>query len=118
MPTKEKKPRRKDRIQILEDDRMHVYLASAGRFIKIGVSADPEERMVYLSTSCPEKPVLISHYPSDDAREIERAWHVRLARYNTNGEWFDLPPRLRSVVTSMIQDGDVPLKEFHLQLAA
>lgn len=70
------------------------------RFIKVGISQDPEKRLKQLQTGCPFPLAIIKLFKHDDARYLEQELHKDLERYNTSGEWFMIP---QSGLTSTIK---------------
>ncbi len=65
-------------------------------FVKVGYSADPQERLYDLSSASPRPLRLVEAFPvnPDDAREIEQAIHRMpdFKRRHTRGEWFRMNP--------------------------
>jgi len=63
---------------------------------KIGISADPHQRVATLQTGHPEALYLHNTVPcrsGADARAVEGDLHDCFARQRMNGEWFDLDDR-------------------------
>jgi hypothetical protein len=73
----------------------HVYVIVAGEFCKIGVTVDPQKRLLGVATGCPLPPRLFhvsEAMPRVLAHWVESAVHAKFADQNTNGEWFRLAP--------------------------
>lgn len=69
-----------------------VYFATAGRFVKVGVSCDPQRRMANLQTSNAERVKLITSVPG--TARLEHAIHESFREWKRHGEWFDVCPDL------------------------
>lgn len=69
-----------------------VYLLRSGRYFKIGLTMDVEERVRRLKIQLPEAVREVHRIATDDPRGIERYWHDRFADRRLNGEWFELSP--------------------------
>ena len=74
---------------------MYVYFAVAYHerlaFLKVGIAANPGDRMADLQTGCPLPLTMLSvvHCKSEKhARRVEKTVHNRLRRYRSSGEWF------------------------------
>lgn len=63
---------------------------------KIGFSLNPARRIPDIQTNCPFKLALIALRPG--TIKDERAYHKKLAQFNTNGEWFKDTPEVREVL--------------------
>ncbi len=66
-----------------------VYLIRAGRFLKIGMSENPDRRAGELNT--PDEPVVLRRvgvHGRAAARALERELHARFAAHRIRGEWF------------------------------
>lgn len=57
------------------------------KFIKIGYSAQPNQRLKELQTACPFSLKLIGFCPG--SKKHERGLHHQLRDYRRNGEWFE-----------------------------
>ena len=87
-------------------DTLHgaVYLAEAGRYIKIGMTAcdlpDAERavatRVRKLAKSCPLPLEPRFHVWVEDALGVEAELHRKLGKYRVTGEWFK-PPRGKTI---------------------
>lgn len=67
-----------------------VYLLRSGRYFKIGLTIDMEERVGRLRIQLPDPVVEVHRITTDDPRGIERYWHDRFRDRRKNGEWFEL----------------------------
>lgn len=65
-------------------------------FIKIGMAADPEERVINMQTSCPYPLRVLATMPGGMA--AEREMHERFADACVGGEWFRPVPDLLKVI--------------------
>jgi Meiotically up-regulated gene 113 len=69
-----------------------VYLAWAGPYWKIGISRDPDSRLIALqSTKLPFLMCVIGYFYADDfktARWVERQLHIHFNDQRVRGEWF------------------------------
>lgn len=89
--------------------RLKLYAMQAGdSHIKIGITNNPEKRLQSLQTGSFHRISIAAISEHDNARLAERAWHERLIRYRTNGEWFKLSPKQIHAVVSMISSGAIP----------
>ena len=77
----------------VEFDDRKIYLMECNEYTKIGISSNPEERLVALQAGNPLEITLRSTIKSDVAKRTEEALHRKLDQYRTEGgeEWFDLP---------------------------
>jgi Meiotically up-regulated gene 113 len=65
-------------------------------FSKIGVAADVHRRRADLQVGCPIEIEIFTTFlikNNELSFEIEAEIHRRLARFQTSGEWFKIPPR-------------------------
>lgn len=67
-----------------------VYLLRSGRYFKIGLTINMEERVGRLKIQLPDPVVEVHRITTDDPRGIERYWHDRFQDRRKNGEWFEL----------------------------
>lgn len=69
----------------------YVYIMQANRYVKIGVSRNPDVRRKTMQTGNPNKIMVIALFPfgsSREAYEEEKRLHEYLANFNVYGEWF------------------------------
>lgn len=69
----------------------YVYMMSAGNFIKIGHSANPEKRVEQMQTGNPHEIEIIALLPFDSKKQAhneEKRLHFMLKKHNFRGEWF------------------------------
>lgn len=68
-----------------------VYLIRTdnGRY-KIGISKDPNKRILELQTGNSDELVLIDTYESENASKIETTLHNRFFHRRKHGEWFEM----------------------------
>jgi len=64
----------------------HLYFIGCGDAVKIGVSNDPEQRMIDLSTGAPGPLKLLASFPGKGGKEGE--YHKLLKHIHLHGEWF------------------------------
>jgi len=76
-----------------------LYLIGCGKYVKIGVSARPWERLAEFQTANPEPLEMLAIGPGDFAFESEL--HRLFGEYRGVGEWFQDNERIRAVVTFM-----------------
>lgn len=69
-----------------------VYLLRSGRYYKIGLTLDMDERVRRLKIQLPDPVSEVHRIATDDPRGIERYWHERFKDRRKNGEWFELTP--------------------------
>lgn len=71
-----------------------VYVITADRVVKIGVSANPAKRASDIQTSqhCEVRVWWAIKVREDQAFAVERATHRILSHYHTRGEWFMASP--------------------------
>ena len=69
-----------------------VYLIQSleNGYYKIGVSKNPNKRLLQLKTGNSSDLKLIYTYQSEYAYKIEKTLHNRYSHLNKEGEWFDL----------------------------
>ena len=63
-----------------------VYIIRAGRFIKVGTSEQPVQRLYELQSANPERIELLFTLPG--GRKEEAQIHKQLRTYHVRGEWF------------------------------
>lgn len=71
----------------------YVYLIKSDNAVKIGVSNNPQSRLITLQTSHHQKLELIYQLQCADqtsAYNVESLLHKRYKSYNVSGEWFSL----------------------------
>jgi len=83
-------PKTYKQFEIEEYSYVYLILSDCGR-VKIGITKDPEQRLDTLQGSSPRQLTLITAILVPNARDVEEELHERYSRYNTHGEWFDLP---------------------------
>ena len=89
--------------------RLKLYVMRAGQsHIKIGVAIDPESRLMAIQTGSFHKVTIEAIGEYENARLAERAWHERLSKHRTNGEWFTLSHREIACVVRMVGRCAVP----------
>jgi len=76
-----------------------LYLIGCGKYVKIGVSARPWERLAEFQTGNPEPLEMLAIGPGDHAFESEL--HRLFGEYRGIGEWFQDNGRIRAVATFM-----------------
>ena len=86
-----------------------LYIASSGKYYKIGISEDPDKRIQQLNTANPEGVELIASFDTECAEATEHEFHKAFAARRVNGEWFNVP---ESYIEFIIDLGsDVPIDE-------
>lgn len=86
---------------------VYFILSSETNRMKIGIAADPWERLDTLRTGSPEELLLVAFIPATDARCMEREWHDRFAEDRLRGEWFNATLGLaQAVLTEASRDWD------------
>ena len=70
-----------------------IYVIRGNGLVKIGISADPAQRLAQLQNGF-DTPLELTWLaaPDGDAAAIEREAHDLLRKYRRNGEWFDTSP--------------------------
>lgn len=85
-----------------------VYVIRAeGGFVKIGVSANPEQRLAELQTSHPRELLIEYLRWGKERREafaVEKICHRQLEQYRATGEWFDVAT---DIAISTVKDVDL-----------
>lgn len=86
---------------------MYVYFIKAGKFLKIGISEDPERRLSQLQTGSPMKLTLsetVKVRTEREAKDVECAMHLHFRGSRIHGEWFKgvSPKRAVKVCRDMI----------------
>lgn len=71
----------------------YVYLIRSGRFLKIGISAAPEERLRHVTTNSPLSTELLYYFAGTE--EDEASLHCRFRHLNVHGEWFKYDRTIR-----------------------
>jgi hypothetical protein len=69
---------------------VYVIHAAGTNRIKLGYSAQPEDRIRKLQTGSPVELRMLARYPG--SRATEARLHSALAEYRKGGEWFEVPP--------------------------
>lgn len=69
---------------------VYFILAVETRRVKVGMAADPIERLYALQTGCPEELRLLAYVPSDDPKRLEGDLHAKFRRHHVRGEWYAL----------------------------
>ena len=66
----------------------YVYAVQSGEFVKIGVSREPERRLVKLQADCPMEAKLLGVI--EGGYKLEKVLHKRFRKYHARGEWFHM----------------------------
>ena len=84
----------------------YVYLLECGGKYKIGISKDVARRIKELD--CRPFPInlMARSKRMTHAQDLEQHLHMKMSRYNIDGEWFDLPDDKLSLVKSVIESSD------------
>lgn len=67
---------------------VYFILATETKRVKIGMAADPIERLNSLQTGCPEALELVAFIQSDTAKRFEGDLHAKFRRHHVRGEWY------------------------------
>ena len=91
--------------QVQKNGQLLVYIARAGRNVKIGYSKNVNQRLQQLSTASPSPIQLIAVVPGD--RQLEQELHQEFRKQRKIGEWFrgkgrDIVPRISELPGAMI----------------
>lgn len=81
----------------------YLYFFSSGDRIKIGVSTNVERRRKDVGAQLPQVPSCLGFIEGDYS--LERYVHGLLAEYRLSGEWFSDTPRVREVLTVLLEKG-------------
>ena len=73
-----------------------VYVARAGRYVKIGVTYDTLRRIRALDSSSPLPVSLLFTLPG--GRQLERALHRYFSSSRRRNEWYRLTPQIRAFI--------------------
>lgn len=75
--------------------RRYVYIVQCGEYVKVGIAGNIHTRIIDLQIGNP-LPILFSWlsppFHEEDARDVERAIHAKMASMRVRGEWFAAPP--------------------------
>jgi hypothetical protein len=63
-----------------------IYFAKSGRYVKIGISKNPQNRMKELQIGNPNKIELLHFFKGETFSE--KFLHKRFRKYHCRGEWF------------------------------
>ncbi|MGO4337793.1 GIY-YIG nuclease family protein [Labrys sp. KB_33_2] len=82
------------KIKARDRGRRSVYVMETERYVKVGIAFDVAKRLADLKGASPfeVRCVFALEVAAKDARDIERAVHVRLSHCRRQGEWFDCFP--------------------------
>ena len=78
--------------------KLYVMYCPATSLTKIGIGYDPERRRRILENQGGNIIQLVGAWQVDNAREIEKFLHKRLASFRREGEWFDVTPTVREFI--------------------
>ena len=95
-------------IESFVDDGTWLYFIRCGRFVKIGFSKNPEERLRDMRTYTPFEVILVGSVPG--CRDAERALHAMLHRQHHRLEWFRSTPAVEAMIASLISNPPCPRK--------
>jgi Meiotically up-regulated gene 113 len=75
----------------LREKPLFVYIVqcSISNIIKIGISNNPQRRIVEIQTHYPYKLFMLRVVQAENARKIEADLHKSLRKFRLNGEWFN-----------------------------
>lgn len=68
-----------------------IYIIQADCYYKIGISDDPEKRLLQVSTGCPIPPTILATFKTKSRKQdemLEYKAHKKFSKKRTNGEWF------------------------------
>lgn len=86
----------------------YIYLiyCATGHY-KIGLSKEPEKRLLQLNTAWPVELSLVHFFVADNAQEAEARLHAHYSAKRVKGEWFDLSQEQVAFIKSITsyQDG-------------
>lgn len=88
-----------------------VYFIAAGKFVKIGNSIDPVQRMDKMKCDCPFPLFLLGMIRSPDVFLAELLIHKRFRQLHVRGEWFKLTPKIRDFIAKESDLNDDKEKE-------
>lgn len=81
-----------------EDDRkVYAILAWNSRKVKIGVAANPHDRITQIRTMSPEPLELIA-VTAGGGEKLEKSLHKRFDSIHSHGEWFHLTSELMEIL--------------------
>jgi len=92
---------------------VYILQMEASRHVKVGIGADPRERMRNLQVGNPETLTLIAVVPG--TRETERMLHTYLDVDRMQGEWFRWSERTESLIEFIASHPDKPLTDWATQ---
>jgi len=71
----------------------YVYLLRGGDYYKIGLSANPNRRIVKeIQPKLPFEVEIIATLQTENMFDLEKMLHTAFSHRRTNGEWFELEP--------------------------
>jgi len=73
------------------DSMVYVLATKDFKFVKIGMTICPKERINNIQSACPFELLLWLSVRTFRMREIESELHSRFSKWRTRGEWFSLP---------------------------
>lgn len=87
---------------VLSDDTGLIYLIGnlESKYVKIGFSKNPKERIKELQTGCPFKLSVIATFQGN--LFTEKALHLKYNKYNSYGEWFKIEGELKNNIENLI----------------
>jgi T5orf172 domain len=105
----------------MPDQFMYVIAANSEGPVKLGISADPDQRVRELQTGHPEPLKVLHREPVDTERVrlFERLLHRDNNHHRLHGEWFDLTVEQATayVIFTLIEYDLVPIELLRRQLS-
>lgn len=89
-------------VKAVDNRKVYAILAWRSRMVKIGVAADPRQRLATIRTMSPEplELIAVSH---GGGRAIEGQLHRKLGSIRSHGEWFHLTPELMEILMGVAE---------------
>jgi uncharacterized protein with beta-barrel porin domain len=99
---------------------MQIYFARTADQIKVGVSKNPQARLVQLAQQCATPLSLIGTIKGDVRRE--KSIHKTLAPYRVQGEWYRDCPEVHATIQNCfnnfdLSDGSIAARQDHFATA-
>lgn len=80
-----------------DNRKVYAILARQSQKMKIGVAANPKDRLRTIQGMCPEPLVLFAVTQGGGAK-LEGLLHKRLSEWHDHGEWFHINPKMIAVL--------------------
>lgn len=92
----------------LPTKQIYFIISDDEKYLKIGISASPEKRLISMQVGCPLKLKILGTIPGHE--KTEEKMQMKFKKYKVSGEWFSFDKEIRQEINLILDKKNEPIK--------